>query len=269
MRKTTLLPLFLVVTVSLATNCPSGKYQFCPSSGPCFCKNCFPGTFCPGDNENYPCPCGTFANVFAAVRCEVCLAGTYSPGNSSAECVSCPAVDPDNKCRCVTCPAGQFKPASTNLGCSRCPAGTFNTITGSMGIQSCTLCPAGSFQLGLGSLGCSKCPKGTHSTESGSSECTRCQRGTYSADEGSAECAKCPSGTVGLFHGSASCMRMWEFVLLVFVVAIIFAGVVVVIVAIIRLTSKANGPAADLPKPGKVPKSAPEMKYGDVPEQKA
>ncbi len=300
--------LLLLSIVALSAACPKGQYKSCTLKTPCVCKDCDEGSYCPGDNKTYTCQCGTFSPAKNASECTPCADGEYSPKNGSTQCLACAAVDLSDKCRCMNCSAGYVKANLTNPGCEKCPAGTFsedegvlgmdgcvtcpqgtfqfilpfgnlavntsqfcvdcppgtfNELRGSVGLQTCKFCPAGFFQGVPSSVNCSKCAAGTYSFN-GSFECEPCPRGYYSDIDGAYECTMCPSGMVGLFAGSKACFRLSTILAFVAGVTLLIVAIIVVIV----LMTRAKPGEAEVPKPGEVPKGKEGLSYGNVPEQK-
>ena len=59
------------------SSCPPGRFD-CGGT----CCICEFGSYCPGDDNYYECPSGTYANALYFTICQPCPAGTYSGAGS-------------------------------------------------------------------------------------------------------------------------------------------------------------------------------------------
>lgn len=186
------------------------------------CRQCPPGTFCPGDEFYYKCPSNHFSetgqhqctpcsrNSFGAdisheTEC-LCVAGTE--GTFNKDCVDCEpgkfqAYNFTNT-PCSSCELGKFQNLSRQLQCNECPPKSLTTTVGASKIEDC-LCVAGYY--GDSVNGCNLCPKGQYcpgghaaldcpvhtQSPTGSSSinnCT-CNPGFFASTDGVA-CIQCP-----------------------------------------------------------------------------
>lgn len=134
------------------------------------CSLCPVGTYCPGDNNSYPCAAGSYSSEEGASACNACPQGTYSDIIGAAYCISCPM--------------GRYSSVVGATSCSLCPQGTFSDVIGAI---YCASCPVGSFSNIEGASSCVLCPSGTYNDVIGAVECQNCGQG-YNSYVGSTAC---------------------------------------------------------------------------------
>ena len=152
---------------ALATDtCSAGTY----SNG----STCVPadaGHYAPGDNNEYPCPAGSFQPNSGAVSCFEAQPGNFVA--SSGQAVQTP------------CPAGSFQPNSGAVSCLEAQPGNF---VASPGQAAQTACPVGAYQPDSGSINCTAAGPGYYVRSTGQPSETACAPGTYQPDSGAAGC---------------------------------------------------------------------------------
>lgn len=154
------------------------------SDGEYECRECEPGSFCPGDRVQTVCP-----------------ANSWSPGgNFSGPCVPCavnsrtvpdtvPVVanDGPESCFCRRGAEGSFDTA-----CTLCETGKFREKFDGSQPSLCQACPPNTFADETGSIACQLCPSHTSSpTNSHNQSFCECNAGYYGPSGG--PCALCPS----------------------------------------------------------------------------
>ena len=123
---------------SNCTECPRGF--ICNNST--FPIECSRGYYCEFQQDQTPCPAGTFSNVLGAGDdsvCEPCTPGYWC----SREATTNPEQNP--------CPVGHYCPLGTGGVPSEnstsepipCPSGTYRDQVAGASLSDCFLCPAG------------------------------------------------------------------------------------------------------------------------------
>ncbi|KAI4904543.1 hypothetical protein NFI96_029611 [Prochilodus magdalenae] len=193
--------------------CPPGHY--CPSgtsnAHPCPPVNyrsgdvCPVGYYCPKGTRHsrqYPCPPGTWSNMFGAQNlsaCWPCPPGmfcnntglTQPTGVCAAGATECSDCPPGWLCmegeEAQLCPEGHYCLGGTVEDILPCPPGTYSPNAGQRQVEQCSLCSAGSGTEG------GLCPQ-AHYCPPGSSIPFPCPAGTYTNLTGQIKCSPCPAG---------------------------------------------------------------------------
>lgn len=117
------------------------------------CEDCVAWNYCPGDDQIYACPGGTYSNSINATSCASCGPGTYASAGAS---------------NCSACIPGTYEPVWWVASCSLCAPGTY---TNSLWSTQCSPCPANTFSRYAGAPLCAPCRDGTTSAP-GATTCT-------------------------------------------------------------------------------------------------
>jgi Tyrosine-protein kinase ephrin type A/B receptor-like len=175
----------------LTANCPpswyGGVFNFGGGGRVAACFRCGPGSYCPGNNKQVPCPFGTYSNAREA--------------NSSSIC--------------RPCPAGTYQEleGQSRLGCVSCLPGFYSSVEGASSATVCSPCERGSYAAEGGRSTCTSCSPGRYHKDraavpaDNARECEACARGKYStvdAAVNSTFCMTCPSGFTTLQDGASS-----------------------------------------------------------------
>jgi sugar lactone lactonase YvrE len=121
-------------------------YQ-CPALGTCLfcsqcasgCCSCAKGNYCPGNDQQIPCPAGTHNNMtrsYNATSCAPCPIDTYSSTAGATSCTACPAGSRTTvgATSCSQCPRNTYAAASGV--CVPCPFGTTAAVGSSVCSQT-------------------------------------------------------------------------------------------------------------------------------------
>jgi len=182
--------------------CPPGEARE-DSADPNTCTACTPcpvGHSC-SDDEEIPCPAGTYQDQTGQTTCKLCSAGQTST-EAQETCNDCAVGHkcPGNGDVQTPCPAGSYQDETGQTTCKLCSAGQTSTeaqetcndcavghkCPGNGDVQ--TPCPAGSYQNQPGQTTCKACQAG-HISGTAAATCTPCEVGRYCTDNVQRSCA--------------------------------------------------------------------------------